>query len=310
MDPTGDAIRKPRIMTNRSDLSASLRELIKQDWALPLAMMIIGLVAMYAPVFMHLAKTVWNTDEQGHGPIILSVILYLLWLRKERFATVLREPQPAGKLAWAMLIFGLLVYLVGRIQNIIMFEMGSLIPLLIGAGAVVFGWRFVKVAAFPIFFLIFSVPLPGPVVDALTAPLKQGVSFVAENLLYALGYPISRTGVILNVGQYQLLVADACAGLNSMFTLEALGLLYMNIVGHLSKARNVALAILIVPMSFCANIIRVCILVLVTYHFGDEAGQGFVHGAAGMVLFVVALTLMFALDSGLGFIFRHEESRA
>jgi exosortase len=123
-------------------------------------------------------------------------------------------------------------------------------------------------------------------------------------LLYAAGYPIARTGVILKVGQYQLLVADACAGLNSMFTLEALGLLYMNIVGHTSTLRNVLLAILIIPMAFIANVIRVIVLVLVTYHFGDEAGQGIVHGAAGMVLFAVALVLMFMIDGVLGFFFR------
>ena len=89
-----------------------------------------------------------------------------------------------------------------------------------------------------------------------------------------------------------------------MFTLEALGLLYMNIVGHTSRVRNVLLAILIIPMSFFANIIRVIVLVLVTYHFGDEAGQGVVHGAAGMVLFAVAMVLMFMLDGALGFFFR------
>ncbi len=154
------------------------------------------------------------------------------------------------------------------------------------------------------------VPLPGAVVDMLTQPLKQGVSYMAETILYALGYPIARTGVILRVGQYQLLVADACAGLNSMFTLEALGLLYMNIIGHTSRLRNVLLALLIVPMSFIANIVRVMILVLVTYHFGDEAGQGFVHGAAGMVLFAVGLCLMFLLDGMLGYFFRAKAGKA
>ena len=89
-----------------------------------------------------------------------------------------------------------------------------------------------------------------------------------------------------------------------MFTLEALGLLYMNIVGHTNRVRNVLLAILIVPMSFTANIIRVMVLVLVTYHFGDAAGQGVVHGAAGMVLFVVALLLMLLIDSALGLFFK------
>jgi exosortase B len=181
--------------------------------------------------------------------------------------------------------------------------------LVIGMLAVTFGWRVVKVAAFPIFFILFAVPLPGPVVAALTQPLKQAVSWAAEGILYAMGYPVSRTGVILRVGQYQLLVADACAGLNSMFTLEALGLLYMNIVGHTSRLRNVLLAILIIPMAFFANIIRVMILVLVTYHFGDEAGQGFVHGAAGMVLFAVALVLMFIIDGILGFFFRNREGK-
>jgi exosortase/archaeosortase family protein len=89
-----------------------------------------------------------------------------------------------------------------------------------------------------------------------------------------------------------------------MFTLEALGLLYMNVAGHTNRLRNVLLAILIVPMSFMANVIRVMTLVLVTFHFGDEAGQGIVHGAAGMLLFIVALFLMLMLDSLLGLAFR------
>ena len=114
---------------------------------------------------------------------------------------------------------------------------------------------------------------------------------------------------MLSVGQYQLLVADACAGLNSMFTLEALGLLYMNLMRYTSVARNVLLALLIIPISFAANIVRVMILVLVTYHFGDAAGQGFVHGFAGMVLFIVGLTLILVTDRLLRLAFRAESTR-
>ena len=115
--------------------------------------------------------------------------------------------------------------------------------------------------------------------------------------------------MILTVGPYQLLVADACAGLNSLFTLEALGLLYLNLMNYTSAWRGVTLAILIVPISFAANVVRVIILVLVTYHFGDEAGQGFVHGFAGMVLFVVALTLILFTDSLLGLFMQGERKR-
>lgn len=274
-----------------------------QSWV-PAAMLGLGLLVMFGPVFNTLLHTVWASDEQGHGPIILAVVCWLLWQRRDQFAEAAQKARPAGTMAWFWLLFGLALYFVGRLQNIVMFQMGALIPLLIGSLAVVFGWIVVRIASFPIFFLIFAIPLPGPVVDALTSPLKHAVSWVAEQIMWRAGYPISRSGVILMVGPYQLLVADACAGLNSMFTLEALGLLYMNIVGHTNRLRNVLLAILIIPMSFTANVVRVVVLILVTYHFGDEAGQGIVHGAAGMLLFVVALGLMMVIDSILSFFFR------
>ncbi|MBN4836489.1 archaeosortase/exosortase family protein, partial [Enterobacter hormaechei] len=94
------------------------------------------------------------------------------------------------------------------------------------------GWSALKRAWFPILFLVFSVPLPGAFVQAITMPLKHAVSVVAEKILYLAGYPIGRSGVVLVIGPYQLLVADACSGLNSLFTLEALGLLYMKIMRY------------------------------------------------------------------------------
>jgi exosortase B len=169
--------------------------------------------------------------------------------------------------------------------------------MILGIGLLMLGVRPLKVGWFPLFFMLFMVPLPGPLVDALTMPMKVAVSIVAEHVLYAAGYPIARSGVILQIGQYQLLVADACAGLHTLFTLESLGLLYLNLVRHESLVRNVVLAILIVPISFAANVVRVMVLTLITYYFGDEAGQGFLHGFAGMVLFLSALLLIIGFDT-------------
>jgi exosortase len=127
-------------------------------------------------------------------------------------------------------------------------------------------------------------------------PMKMAVSYVAEQVLYWANYPIARDGVILQIGQYQLLVADACAGLHTLLTLEALGLFYLNVVSHSSVFRNVALAILIIPISFAANVTRVIFLSLITYYFGDAAGQGFLHWFAGMTLFLSALILILGVD--------------
>jgi exosortase B len=198
------------------------------------------------------------------------------------------------------MFFSLVLYALGRSQQLIQAEVVGMVATGVSLMLLMRGGQALRVIAFPIFFLIFMVPLPGVFVQAITIPLKTGVSYVAEALMYQAGYPIARTGVILSVGPYQLLVADACAGLNSMFTLEALGLLYMNLMGYTSKLRNLLLAILIVPISFTANVIRVVVLVLVTFHFGDAAGQGFVHEFAGMVLFAVGLAIMLGTDTLLG----------
>lgn len=263
-------------------------------------MLALGLALLYGPTYAELARTIWATDEQGHGPIILAVSLWLLFMRRHRIASAPRRPM--ALLGWPVFGFGLLLFAFGSSQQIIMFQTASQIVVLAGLLLVFRGPSALRAAFFPLFFMIFMIPLPEALVAAVTAPLKSAVSAVASNLLYDLGYPVGRTGVIMTVGPYQLLVADACAGLNSMFTLEALGLLYMHLLNYTSLARNVALAVLLVPIAFAANIVRVMILVLVTYHLGDAAGQGFVHGFAGLVLFLVALGLMLVADQLLGLV--------
>lgn len=267
------------------------------DW--PTALMILGGFALlYIPTYVELSRSIWATDEQGHGPIILAVSAWLLWMRRHALFGAPARPRPL--LGWGLLAFALLLFAVGKSQAILMFQVGSQIVLLAALVLIFSGTAALRVAAFPLFFLLFMVPLPEALVAAVTAPLKNAVSVVASNLLYQIGYPVGRSGVIMTVGPYQLLVADACAGLNSMFTLEALGLLYMNLMNYTSIARNVTLAVLLIPIAFAANIVRVMILVLVTYHFGDAAGQGFVHSFAGLVLFLVALMLMLITDRILG----------
>ena len=275
---------------------------------LVLVALLIGFAALYVPSYLMLAERIWPTEEQGHGPIILAVSLWLLYNKRYELAAL--QPQPS--LAWGLplLLFGLLMYVLGRSQFIMVFEVFSQIVVLAALVLIFLGTRALRLVWFPLFFLLFMVPLPGSLVASITGPLKSAVSAVAANLLYLLGYPVGRAGVVMTVGPYQLLVADACAGLNSMFTLEALGLLYMNLMRYTHAVRNVLLAILIIPISFAANIVRVMILVLVTYHFGDEAGQGFIHGFAGMVLFMVGLVLMLGTDSLLRLVFRGQKGAA
>jgi len=266
---------------------------------------VLGFLALYIPTFYGLLTGVWTTEEQAHGPIILALAL---WLMVRKWPEVRAQARPAtgGQrvAAWALLLFGMTLYLLGRSQGILSFEISSFIVTLFVLVWLYLGARGLAILWFAFFFMLFMVPLPGALVSALTMPMKMAVSYVTEHVLYWLGYPIARTGVILQIGQYQLLVADACAGLQTLLTLESLGLFYLNVVRHTAPLRNIGLAILIVPISFTANVIRVMTLTLITYYFGDAAGQGFLHGFAGMVLFVSALTLIIGLDSLLQWIAR------
>lgn len=258
---------------------------------------IAGLIVLYLPSLVDLFRGIWSTDQQAHGPIVLGIACWLIY-RKWPEMWRLSENQPVAPSAgWAIFILALLLYVIGRSQGILLMEIGSVIWMLAAILLLMRGSAALKAQWFPLFFMLFMIPLPATVVDTLTMPMKMAVSYVAESILFWANYPIARTGVILQIGQYKLLVADACAGLHTLFTLEALGLLYLNIIRHDSLFRNVTLAILIVPISFTANVIRVIVLTLITYHFGDEAGQGFLHGFAGMVLFLSALLLIIGVDS-------------
>jgi len=265
---------------------------------------VLGLLALYVPTYWMLANGLWNTDDYAHGPIVLVVTLFLIWQQRAVFMADAGKPTGVeAATGWTLLVVGLLAYALGRSQDILLFEVGSQIPVILGMLLITVGVRAARAMWFALFFLLFMIPLPGFVVDAATGPLKQYISVIAEQVLYAAGYPVARSGVMLTIGQYQLLVADACSGLHSMFSLSAMGLLYLYLMQRTSTARNLIIMAAILPIAFAANIVRVMVLILVTYHLGDEAGQGFLHGFAGIMLFVIGLLFLFVLDWMLGFIF-------
>jgi exosortase B len=294
--------RVSRIRQHAPDMRA-LRAVLPEWWPV-----FLGLAILFVPTFYDLFTGPWIGEEQGHGPIIFGLALWLIY-RKWPEVLAATTPPRSSWAGWPILAIGLVAHLLGRSQHILMLEIVSIIVVMAAVLLVKRGGRALLVLWFPFFFMIFMVPLPSEFVAAITMPMKMAVSWATEHLLFAFGYPISRSGVILQIGQYQLLVADACAGLQTLLTLEALGLFYLNLMRHPSAFRNIGLALFIVPISFSANVIRVVVLTLITYYFGDAAGQGFLHGFAGMVLFVTALVLILSIDSALQWYIRRREQR-
>ena len=260
--------------------------------AWPRLALLAGVLALYVPTFVGMWNGAWREDEYAHGPLILAVAAMLAWRERARLRG-LEADEPAWGVAF--LAAGVLLWLLGRTQGLVPIEAGSLIPVAAGAVLLAWGGTGLRLLAFPIAFLAFYVPLPGFMLEAATGPLKQMVSAIVASLLSLAGYSVEREGVVLLVNGNEMLVADACSGLNSIMSLFALALLYAHLRGA-SLRRTLLLLASIVPIAVAANILRVLALVLITVHFGPDAAEGVIHEALGLSVFVVALLLLVALD--------------
>jgi exosortase len=266
-----------------------LGQLGAQPWLLYL-----GIAAIAVPTMLLVMRSSWSREEAAHGPIVLATGLWLIWRLRPEIAALARPGSPV--ITAVLLVPCLILYALARITNTIEVEgfamYGVLLSLLYGAA----GMPVMRLLWFPLVYLAFIFPPPETIVWAITQPLKIMLSEVVVRLLYWLGYPIAGSGVTIQIAQFELLVAAACAGLNSLISLTAIGLFYVYIRHNLNWRYAAFLGLAIFPAALFANFVRVIVLVLVTYYFGEAAAQGFLHGFAGITMFVVALLAIFLVD--------------
>jgi len=248
----------------------------------------------YLPTYVTLAKGPWQTEQEGHGPLIMLAAAWLAWQQRGKLASASLRPAPVA--GWIVLLSSLLLMVITRSQNIQMIEVATQLPVLLGCLLLIGGWPLARIFAFPLTFLIFSVPPPGWLMDAFTVPLKAWISDLVTNFLYALDYPIAQNGVMIMIGPYELMVKDACSGMNSIFALSAIGIFYVHEFVDKNWVRRLILITSIIPITIVANFLRVLTLVLASYYMGVDRVEGLFHDLTGIALFVFALALFFLLD--------------
>lgn len=259
------------------------------------APLIIGALALAVPTFMRLGSQVWSMEIGAHGPIVLATGAWLLWRKWGALTEAAKPGNPV--LTSVVTVASLAIYIFGRAYDFISLEAAGLYGFFLAVLHNRFGLAAMLKNWFPLFYLGLLLPAPGWMIDEFTAPLKLLVSYLATAAVEPFGIPIMREGVTMTVGAYQLLVEDACSGLNSLIGLIAITLFYIYLLRNASARYATFLVCLIVPIAIAANVLRIITLILLTYFFGDAVGQGFLHVTAGMVLFAISLTLMFAIDS-------------
>lgn len=260
----------------------------------PLLVLLLGIAALVLPTLYSLATNYWSTTNGAHGPILL---VSGIWLLARERGGIRLAPRSISS-AWLAFLLPplLLLYAYARAFGILTLESAALYAMLVLLAFYYWGPATVRRLWFAIAYLGFLVRPPAGLVAELTQPLKIWISNSAVSLLHALDYPVAAAGVRIQIGQYELLVQQACAGLGSIFSLFAICLLYVHLVRRADPLRNTMLLLAVIPVALGANYLRVVILILLTYHAGNNIAQGFAHDAAGILTFVLSLLGMAAVD--------------
>lgn len=273
-------------------LALPLREVLRRQWPrFLLGTAVIGLA--YARVLGSLACN-WYTDENAsHGFYVPLIAGYLIWKQKSELARTPVAPANSG-LAVALLAAAML--LAGSLASELYTMRASLLLALAGCILFWLGKEALGRLRIPLLYLIFMIPLPAIVINAIALPLKLFVSQMSVAILHLLGVPVLREGNVINLPNLSLEVVEACSGLRSLESLLALSTAYA-IVFLRSPASRVVLIVAAVPIAVGTNILRVVGTGLLARQYGAAAAQGFFHEFAGLILFSFALLLLAGLHS-------------
>jgi exosortase B len=259
---------------------------------------IAGALFLYVPAYLDVASSIATNEGGAQQPVCLAIWVWIIW--RDRAAFTELDTANRGALGgWLLIASAAAFYAIGRSQEFLQLEIGSQVLLFTGIVLILLKPGALRRLWFPALFLVFLEPVPGSLLNAILVPLKKTVSTIVAQLLYSAGLPVARDGVVLYVGHYQLLIADACSGLNSMVALSAIGFLYVYLAGYRRWLPNALLLAAVLPIAFLANVLRVAGLVLTTYYAGDEAGQSF-HIYAAFAEILLVFGLFFVLDRVIG----------
>lgn len=257
-------------------------------------LMWLGFAALAIPTLLTMARISWSSENGAHGPIVLATGLWLLY----RGANVFAAGRPMPALPWALALLPLLaLYMFGRVTSILALETLALYCTGLTLVALQYGLTTIRRLWFPFFYLLFLIVPPENWMVVGTQPIKLWLSTISVDLLAWFGYAVGRSGVIIQIDGYQLLVATACSGVNSLIGICAISLFYVYLRHGSAPRYALLLTAMLLPVAIFANLLRVITLILMTHYWGEEVAQGVMHEVAGMGIFMVSLLLLLAFDS-------------
>ncbi len=269
----------------------------KVSW-MPILLLALLLVACYAPVLYRLGVQWANDEDMGHGFFVPVIAGYIAWQRRSELAAIDFRPNYWGL---ALMAWGAVQMLLGALAAELFLSRTAFLISLVGLLLVAGGARLVKTLAFPLFLLLFMVPIPQIVYSQITLPLQLFASRVAEWLLGIIGIPVLRDGNVLHLPSETLSVVEACSGIRSLLSLSFLSLIYAYFFDRKVWMRA-ALLVATVPIAIAANSGRVTLTGILS-EYAPSVAHGFFHTLEGGVLFMVALAILILVHQGINAVY-------
>ncbi len=258
---------------------------VEQKSVAGIGIALVFFVAAYLPVWSSLVS-VWNTSEEySHGFFIVPICLYMLYKKRHELAAEEVKPSNWGL---AIVVFSLLIYVASDLAEIITLRSLTIISTLAGIVVYFYGFPMLRHFYYPLFLLVFMIPIPGQIYSSATIVLQLFVTKVSTLICSLLGVPIFREGNVINLPGRTLEVVRACSGLRSLASLMALSA----IIAYLTLDSNLLRVLLFVssiPAAIVANVIRVVFIILFYFYLNFDLTEGIVHTVFGIVIFFSAL---------------------
>ncbi|WP_420336501.1 VPLPA-CTERM-specific exosortase XrtD [Roseibium sp.] len=234
----------------------------------------------------------WSRPEYSYGPLVPLITLYMTLLEIHRHPV---KPDH-GSRAVGMVVF-VLALLTGLIGNLVeipdiitygfILYVGAFILLLAGTRE---GFRF-----WPGWLhLIFMLPLPQFIYLKISTQLQGLSAEIGVAFIQFMDIPVLLDGTIIDLGEYKLLVAEACSGLRYLFPLFSFGWL-MAVLYNGPNWHRVVIFLATIPVTILMNSFRVGMIGVLVNYFGIEHAEGFIHYFEGWVIFISCTVILFAI---------------
>ena len=251
----------------------------------------ISFFVLYHETIIKLVEDWSNDDNYSHGFFIPIITVYMIWSRKN---TLLKHEVKQNHWGILFILIGVLLHIAGNIGAELFTMRIAIVITLWALSFYVFGTRISLKIAVPFAYLLFMIPIPAIIWNQLAFPLQLFASKLTTQWVQFIGIPIYREGNVLHLTTTTLEVVDACSGLRSLTALLALsGALAYNV--SLKNLSKWVLFLAAVPIAIFVNIIRLTVTAIMAQYIGEKAAQGFLHDGSGLLIFGLALVLLFSL---------------